>query len=79
MYMSQRVNVGLAPEADIQAVRLALATEADVESVAGPTPELPDVLIVTLADVRDADEFVAFAQALQGVRYAEPDVWRFTL
>jgi hypothetical protein len=75
--MSQRVIVGLEPDTDLEPVKTALG-EAGGESVHGPSPELPDVLIVILPDEQDIDEFIRKAQNVPGVRYAEPDSWRFT-
>lgn len=75
--MSQRVIVGLEPDTDVNRVKTALG-EARAESVQGPSPELPDVLIVMIPSDQDIDAFISTAQQLPGVRYAEPDSWQFT-
>lgn len=75
--MSQRVIVGLHPGADPGTVRKRLEA-AGADSVQGPRPELPDVLIATVPDGKDANEFLQQAKSTQGVRYAEADAWRTT-
>jgi hypothetical protein len=76
--MGQRVNVGLVTGAEWALVEKDLI-EAGAESVRPPSPELPDVLIVTIPDHEDVREFVRRARELPGVRYAEPDSWQFSL
>ena len=76
--MGHRVTVGLMPGADWRPVENALHA-AGAESVRSPAPELPDVLIVTIPNDRDIEEFVRRARALPGVRYAERDAWQFSL
>ena len=75
--MSQRVTVGLKPDADVKPVKTALEA-AGAESVRSPSLELPDVLIVTIPNDQDIDEFIRMARKVPGVRYAEPDSWQFT-
>lgn len=75
--MSQRVIVGVEPDTDIKTIKAALG-EATAESVQGPSPELPDVLIVTIPNDQNINEFISLAKKLPGVRYAEPDSWQFT-
>jgi len=76
--MSQRVIVGLQPDTKPKPVEDALK-DAGAEAAQGPTPELPDVLIVTIPDDQDLDEFIRAARTVSGVRYAEPDSWQFTV
>jgi cell division protein FtsX len=75
--MSQRVIVGLKPDNGVKSVKTALEA-AGAESVQGPSLELPDVLIVTIPNDQDIDEFVSMVRKVSGVRYAEPDSWQFT-
>lgn len=76
--MSQRVIVGLKPDTDVQPVKRVLR-KAGIESVSGPAPYLPDVLVVTIPDDQDIDEFIRMALRVPGVRNAEPDSWQFTV
>lgn len=75
--MSQRVTVGLKPDTDVKPVKIALGA-AGAESVRGPSLELPDVLIVTIPNDQDVNEFIRMARKVPGVRYAELDSWQFT-
>ena len=75
--MSQRVIVGVEPDTDLKTITVALG-EAKAESVQGPSPELPNVLIVTIPNDQDINQFISHVQTLPGVRYAEPDSWQFT-
>jgi hypothetical protein len=75
--MSQRVNVGLISDTNAKPIKTALKV-AGATSVHGPAPELPDVLVVTIPNHLDINEFINDAQKLPGVRYAEPDSWQFT-
>jgi hypothetical protein len=75
--MSQRVIVGLELDTDVKRVKTALG-ETGAESVRGPSPELPDVLIVTIPNDQDINEFIRITRKVSGVRYAEPDSWQFT-
>lgn len=75
--MSQRVTVGLKPDTDVEPVKSALKA-AGAESVRGPSLELPDVLVVTIPDNQDINEFIRMVRELPGVRYGEPDSWQFT-
>ena len=75
--MSQRVIVGLEPDTNVKLVKTALGA-AGAESVRGPSLELPDVLIVTIPNDREINEFIRMALKVPGVRYAEPDSWQFT-
>ena len=75
--MSQRVIVGLKPDADVKPVKIALEA-VGAESVRGPSLELPDVLIVTIPSDQDIEQFICLAHEVPGVRYAEPDSWQFT-
>lgn len=75
--MSQRVIVGLKPDTNVKPVKTALG-KAGAESVGGPSLELPDVLVVTIPNDQDINEFIRIAQKLPGVRYAEADAWQFT-
>jgi hypothetical protein len=75
--MGQRVIVGVEPDADIKTIKAALDA-ASAESVQGPSPELPNVLIVTIPNDQDINKFISLAQKLPGVRYAESDSWQFT-
>jgi hypothetical protein len=70
--MSQRVIVGLNPDTDVKPVETALGA-AGAESVRVHSLELPDVLIVTIPNDQDINEFIRIAQNVPGVRYAEPD------
>lgn len=76
--MSQRVVVGLESNAEANLVTAALE-EAGAESTHGPTSELPDVLVVTIPDQHNIDEFIRAATSVPGVRYAEPDSWQFSV
>jgi len=75
--MGQRVNVGVEQATNAAALINALK-QAGAESVRGPSAELPDVLVVDLADEKDVNDFVRKAKQLPGVRYAERDSWQFT-
>ena len=75
--MSQRVIVGLHADTNVNPVKTALEA-AGAESTSGPSPELPDVLIATIPNNQDTNEFIRVAREISGVRYAEPDSWRFT-
>jgi hypothetical protein len=75
--MDQRVIVGLEPDTDVESVKTALK-EAGAESVGGPSLESPDILIVTISNDQDIDAFINMVQMVPGVRYAEPDAWKFT-
>ena len=75
--MSQRVIVGLKPGAGVKPVKKALGA-AGAESVRGPSAESPDVLIVTIPDNQNINEFIRMTQKVRGVRYAEPDSLQFT-
>jgi hypothetical protein len=75
--MSQRVTVGLKLNTDVKPVKTAFEA-AGAESIRGPSLELPDVLIVTIPNDQDINEFIRMAQKVPGVRYAEPDSWQFT-
>jgi len=75
--MSQRIIVGLKPDTNPKPVETALKA-AGAESVRGPSLELPDVLIVTIPNDQDINEFIGRARKAPGVRYAEPDSWQFT-
>jgi cell division protein FtsX len=75
--MSQRVIVHLEPDTDVKPIKTALEA-AGAESVRGPALELPDVLIVTIPNDQNINEFIRKAQEVPGVRYAEPDSWQFT-
>ena len=68
--------MGLEPDTDVKPVNKALGA-AGAESVRGPSLELPDVLIVTIPNDQDIDEFIRMAREVPGVRYAEPDSWQF--
>ncbi len=74
--MSQRVIVGLEPDTSVEKIMAAFG-EAGAESISGPSLELPDVLIVTIPDDHDINEFIRNAQLVPGVRYAESDSWQF--
>jgi cell division protein FtsX len=69
--------VGLKPDTNVRQVKTALET-ASAESVRGPSLELPDVLIVTIPDNQDIEEFIRMVRKVPGVRYVEPDSWQFT-
>lgn len=75
--MSQRVIVGVEPDTDLITIKAALEA-ASAESVQGPSTALPDVLIVTIPNNQDINQFISIAKKLPGVRYAEPDSWQFT-
>lgn len=75
--MSQRVIVGLKSDTSVESIKAALGV-AGAESVQGPSLELPDVLIVSIPNDQDIDEFIHKVQKVPGVRYAEPDSWQFT-
>lgn len=76
--MSKRVIVGLTPQTAVRPVRATLL-KAGAEAVRGPTPELPDVLVVTIPNDLDMAEFIRLAQEVAGVDYAEPDSWQFSV
>ncbi len=75
--MSQRVIVGLELDTSVEPIKTAFG-EAGAESISGPSLELPDVLIVTIPDDQDINEFIRNARMMPGVRYAESDSWKFT-
>lgn len=75
--MTQRAIIGLTPDAKFPSVRRRLSA-AGAEEVQAPTPELPDVSVVTLSSERNLAEFLEKARSIPGVRYAEADVWRTT-
>ena len=55
--MGQRVLVGTVPDADRISVKNNLSA-AGAESVKEPTPELPDVFVVTLPNQTDSEAFL---------------------
>lgn len=75
--MAQRLIVGLHPNTDWGPVQSKL-TAAGAEQVRGPSPELPDVLIVTIPSELNLEEFLRQTRTWPGVRYAEADTWQFS-
>lgn len=70
--MSVRYLITVDPDADQGAVEAGLR-DAGAETVAPPAPELPDVFIATVDD--SVADYAKRAQAVSGVRVAEPDAW----
>ncbi len=70
--MSVRYLITVDPDADQGTVEAALR-DAGAESVSPPAPELPDVFIATVDE--SVADYADRAQAVTGVRVAEPDAW----
>lgn len=70
--MSVRYLITVDPDADQRSVEAGLR-DAGAESVSPPAPELPDVYIATVHE--SVADYAARAQAVSGVRIAEPDAW----
>ncbi|MNY64061.1 hypothetical protein D3C86_2011090 [compost metagenome] len=70
--MSVRYLITVDPDADPGAVATGLR-DAGAESVSPPAPELPDVFIATVDE--SVADYLDRAQAVAGVRVAEPDAW----
>ncbi|KJL44969.1 MULTISPECIES: hypothetical protein [Microbacterium] len=70
--MSVRYLITVDPDADQSSVEAGLR-DAGAESVAPPAPELPDVFIATVDE--SVADYADRAQAVSGVRVAEPDAW----
>jgi hypothetical protein len=75
--MSQRIVVGLEQGANWQVIREALLA-AGAEGISVPSESQPDALVVTIPGDANIDGFLQQAKKVTGVRYAEPDAWRFS-
>ena len=70
--MSVRYLITVDPDADQGTIEAGLR-DAGAESVSPPAPELPDVFIATVDE--SVADYADRAQAVSGVRIAEPDAW----
>ena len=75
--MGQRVLIGVDSKADFQKITKELLS-LGAEAATGPSAVQPDLIVATMASETNLDEFLTRARKLPGVRYAEPDAWRFT-
>lgn len=76
--MSQRWIVLLDPGADWNAIKNQLVAHG-ADWTRDPSPDQPDVLVVTVPEERSTDEFRRNAQEIPGVRNVEPDALRWSL
>ena len=76
--MSQRVLIGIEPNADWQKVKHALLS-LGADSAGDPTSVQPDVSVATVPAAKDAGTFLLQVRKLPGVRYAELDSWQSTM
>ena len=70
--MSVRYLITVDPDADQGTIEAGLR-DAGAETVLPPAPELPDVFIATVDE--SVADYADRAQAVSGVRIAEPDAW----
>ena len=70
--MSVRYLITVDPDADQGTIEAGLR-DAGAESVSPPAPELSDVFIATVDE--SVADYADRAQAVSGVRIAEPDSW----
>lgn len=75
--MSQRLIVGMTSGADWAAIKRHLLDQG-ADWARDPSPDQPDVLVVTIPEDRDIDGVLRTTRALDGVRYVERDATRFT-
>lgn len=68
--MSSRIVIGLSSTADPDLVKEALGATEIIE-LAGPTADLPDVLIGTIEPDEPTDRMLADIARIDGVAYAE--------
>ena len=70
--MSQRVIVGIGPDANWPQLKAALM-HAGAQTVSEPTAYQPDAVVAPLGKDSDAAAYIQRVRGLPGVRYAEPD------
>ena len=75
--MSQRVIIGLQPDAHWPAIREQLGT-CGADWIRDPSPEQPDVAVATVPEDRAVDDVLEQIKQLPGVRYAERDAMQWT-
>jgi hypothetical protein len=75
--MSQRLIIGVEAGTDWKTIKKELVEEG-ADWVRDPSPEQPDVLVVSIPEDRNVDDVLSRVQRLRGVRYAERDAMRWT-
>ena len=75
--MSERLIIGLERSADWATIKRQLVGEG-ADWTKDPSPEQPDVLVVSMPEDVDIDGILQRVKEWPGVRYAERDAMRWT-
>ena len=75
--MAQRLIVGLQRGADWETTKQRIVQHG-ATCFRDPSPEQPDVAVITVDDEKDAEAVLDKVRRTDGVRYAERDAMRWT-